>query len=185
MGTPHPMNQGRGRPRPLSMTASQGFAAMTARPFVRASTASASIHGLPDPAREPEFYAGVTAKRGMAWVVDAFITFVFCVLALPFTAFTALFWWPVLWLMVGFLYRWTTLASGSATWGMRLMAIQLRDRDGDRLDAGTALLHVLGYTASMALFPVQLVSIALMIGLGRGQGLTDLALGTAAINRPV
>jgi uncharacterized RDD family membrane protein YckC len=155
---------------------------MPARPFPRAT---APLHGLPEPAREPEFYAGVTAKRGLAWVVDATITFLFCLLALPFTAFTALFWWPVLWMMVGFLYRWATLAGGSATWGMRLMAIQIRDRDGHRLDAGTAFLHVLGYTVSVAVFPLQLVSIALMIGLGRGQGLTDLALGTAAINRPV
>jgi uncharacterized RDD family membrane protein YckC len=67
---------------------------------------------------------------------------------------------------------------------MRLMAVTLRDRDGGRLDAATAFAHVLGYTVSMALFPLQLVSIALMIALGRGQGLTDLVLGTAVINRP-
>ena len=36
----------------------------------------------------------------------------------------------------------------------------------------------------MALFPLQLVSIALMIALRRGQGLTDLVLGTAVMNRP-
>jgi uncharacterized RDD family membrane protein YckC len=86
--------------------------------------------------------------------------------------------------MVGFLYRWATLATGSATWGMRLMAITLRDRDGDRLDPATAFAHVMGYTVSMALFPLQLASIAVMFALGRGQGLTDLVLGTAAINRP-
>jgi uncharacterized RDD family membrane protein YckC len=143
-----------------------------------------SLHGLPDPAREPGFYEGVTAKRGLAWVVDAAITFGLCLLALPFTAFTALFWWPLLWLMVGFLYRWATLATGSATWGMRLMAVTIRDRNGDRLDPATAFAHVLGYTVSMALFPLQLVSVALMVALGRGQGLTDLVLGTAVINRP-
>lgn len=145
---------------------------------------SAFLHGLPDPVREPEFYAGVTTKRGLAWVVDATITFGLCLLALPFTAFTALFWWPVLWLILGFLYRWATLTTGSATWGMRLMAVTLRDRDGGRLDAATAFAHVLGYTVSMALFPLQLVSIALMIALRRGQGLTDLVLGTAVMNRP-
>ena len=149
-----------------------------------ATPRSAHLHGLPDPLREPEFYAGVTVKRGLAWVVDAMITFALCLLALPFTAFTALFWWPVLWLIVGFLYRWATLATGSGTWGMRLMAITLRDRDGGRLEAATAFAHVLGYTVSMALFPLQLVSIGLMIALGRGQGLTDLVLGTAVINRP-
>ncbi|WP_210527542.1 RDD family protein [Rubellimicrobium arenae] len=149
-----------------------------------ATASPATLHGLPDPAREPEFYAGVTTKRGLAWIVDAAVTFFFCLLALPFTAFTALFWWPVLWLIVGFLYRWATLAGGSGTWGMRLMAITLRDRNGQRLDPFTAFLHVLGYSVSVAAFPLQLISIALMIGLGRGQGLTDLLLGTAAINRP-
>jgi uncharacterized RDD family membrane protein YckC len=154
---------------------------MTTRPYVRPAPV---LHGLPDPVREPEFYEGVTVKRGLAWVVDAALTFLFCLIALPFTAFTALFWWPVLWLVVGFLYRWATLSGGSATWGMRLMGITLRDRDGSRLDAATSFAHVLGYTVSMAAFPLQLVSVALMIGLGRGQGLTDLALGTAAINKP-
>ena len=154
---------------------------MTTRPFVRPASV---LHGLPDPVREPAFYEGVTVKRGLAWVVDAAVTFLFCLLALPFTAFTALFWWPVLWLMVGFLYRWATLAGGSATWGMRLMGITLRDRSGGRLDAATAFAHVLGYSVSVAIFPVQLISIALMIGLGRGQGLTDFALGTAVINKP-
>lgn len=143
-----------------------------------------ALHGLPDVERESEFYAGVTVKRGLAWIVDAFVTFGFCLLALPFTAFTALFWWPLLWLCVGFVYRWATLAGGSATWGMRLMSIQIRDRDGTPVDAATAFAHVLGYTVSMVFLPLQLVSICEMIALGRGQGLTDLALGTAAINRP-
>jgi hypothetical protein len=31
--------------------------------------------------------------------------------------------------------------------------------------------------------PLQLISVILMLALGRGQGLTDIALGTAAINR--
>ena len=154
---------------------------MTTRPFVRPAPV---LHGLPDPVREPEFYEGVTVKRGLAWVVDAALTLLLCLFVLPFTAFTALFWWPFLWLVVGFLYRWATLSGGSATWGMRLMGITLRGRDGERLDAATAFAHVLGYSVSMAVFPLQLISIALMIGLGRGQGLSDLALGTAVINRP-
>jgi uncharacterized RDD family membrane protein YckC len=141
--------------------------------------------GLPDPLREPEFYNGVTVKRGLAWVLDAFVTLALCLLLLPFTAFTAVFWWPLLWLTVSFGYRWATLANGSGTWGMRLMAIEIRDRDGGRLDATTAFAHVLGYTASMAMFPLQVLSVILMFVLGRGQGLTDLVLGSAAINRPV
>lgn len=145
---------------------------------------SATLLGLPDPVREPDFYRGVAAKRALAWVVDATITFGLCLLVLPLTAFTALFWWPVLWMIVGFLYRWATLSSGSATWGMRVMAITIRGPDGARLDPVTAFLHTLGYTVSVALVPLQILSAVLMVGLGRGQGLTDLVLGTAAINRP-
>ena len=151
---------------------------MTALPRV------ALLDGLPDPVREPEFYAGVTMKRGLAWVVDATITLGISLLLLPLTAFTAIFWWPVLWLTVGFVYRWATLAGGSATLGMRLMAITIRDRDGRPLDAAVAFAHVLGYTVSVAFLPLQLLSVGVMFALGRGQGLTDLALGTAAINRP-
>lgn len=142
------------------------------------------MHGLPDPLREPAFYEGVAVKRGLAWVVDAGITWVLCLLVLPFTAFTGLFWWGTLWASVGFLYRWASIAQGSATWGMRLLAITLRERDGRPLSPLAAFLHTAGYTASLAMVPLQVASVALMAGLRRGQGLTDLVLGTAAINRP-
>lgn len=140
--------------------------------------------GLPDPVTEPQFYAGVTTKRLLAWVFDALFIAVLCLLALPFTAFTAIFFFPILWLVVGFLYRWATIAGGSATWGMRLMSIELREADGLRLSGGTALVHTLGYSVSVAMAPLQLISVIVMIALGRGQGLTDLVLGTAMINRP-
>jgi uncharacterized RDD family membrane protein YckC len=143
-----------------------------------------ALPGLPDPVAEPQFYAGVTGKRLLAWVFDAIITFALCLLVLPFTAFTAMFFFPLLWLVTGFLYRWATLAGGSSTWGMRMMAIELREADGMRLSGGTALVHTLGYSLSLAVPPLQFVSVIAMVALGRGQGLTDLILGTAMINRP-
>ena len=103
---------------------------------------------------------------------------------MPFTLFTALFYFPLLFMTVGFLYRVVGLARLSATPGMWLTAIQIRDRDGARLDLTGALLHTAGYTLSVMMFPLQLVSIALMLLTPRRQGLTDLVLGTAAINRP-
>jgi uncharacterized RDD family membrane protein YckC len=140
--------------------------------------------GLPDPLAEPQFYAGVSAKRLIAWIIDAIFIGALCFLILPFTAFTALFFLPLLWLVTGFLYRWATIASSSATWGMRLMSIELREADGLRLSGTTALLHTLGYSVSVGVAPLQLISVIVMVTLGRGQGLTDLALGTAMINRP-
>ena len=60
---------------------------------------------------------------------------------------------PLTVLVISFLYRWVTIASGSATLGMRMMSIEFRTRYGERFDGGTALLHTLGYTVSVAVSP--------------------------------
>lgn len=138
---------------------------------------------LPDPATQPEFYQDVAAKRLFAWLVDTFLTALICVLILPFTAFTGIFFFPFLMAIVGFAYRVITITNGSATLGMRLFAIELRTRDGARFDLGTAFLHTLGLTISFAVFPLQLISVVLMGTSNRGQGLSDLVLGTVALNR--
>lgn len=145
---------------------------------------SASL-GLPDPATKPQFYDGILIKRAIAWLFDAILVGVLCILILPFTVFTAVFFFPLLMLVVGFIYRWFTIASKSSTWGMRLVGIELRDHEGLRLQSGTALAHTAGYTFSVAVAPLQLISILMMIVTERKQGLTDHLLGTAAINRPV
>ena len=144
-------------------------------------TASA---GLPDPVRDADFYARVPAKRALAWVADVMLVLIVSVMVLPFTAFTGIFFFPVLMMMVGFAYRWFTIAGGSATWGMRLMGIELRDHTGERLNGVTALLHTLGYTVSVVTFPLQLISAGMMAATPRGQGVSDYLLGTTAINRP-
>lgn len=138
---------------------------------------------LPDPELNPEFYDSVPFKRLLAWLADTVVIFVLCLLALPFTAFTGLFFFPLLYLLIGFVYRWLTISAGSATWGMRLMSVELRRADGALFDGGTALMHTLGYTLSMAVFPAQLVSAAMMALTPRGQGLSDHMLGTVALNR--
>lgn len=141
--------------------------------------------GLPDPTTRPEVYAGVPLKRGFAWIVDAILIAIITAIAVPFTAFIGLFFLPFLYFALGFLYRWVTIATGSATLGMRFAAIELRNRYGEPLDSAQALLHTAGYTVSMMIFPMQLVSIVLMLISERGQGLTDHVLGTTAINRMV
>lgn len=141
--------------------------------------------GLPDPATKPQFYNGILMKRAIAWLIDVVLVGILCVVIVPFTAFTAMFFFPFLMLVVGFLYRWFTIAGKSSTWGMRLVGIELRDHDGLRLQSGTALAHTAGYSFSMAIPPLQLVSVVMMIVSERKQGLTDHLLGTAAINRPI
>ena len=139
---------------------------------------------LPDPIEAPEFYDGILTKRGIAWGLDIFLITAFTFAAGLLTLTVGFFLWPLFFLAIGFVYRLATLAGGSATWGMRLMGIELRDIRGERFDVVTAGLHVGGYYVSMTLFLPILASLAAMFVTDRRQGLTDLVLGTAAINRP-
>ena len=141
-------------------------------------------HGLPDPEYDHAFYDGVPVKRLFAWVVDVIIvtatTFLLGVLTL-----TLLWWvWPLVYLAVDFLYRAGSIASGSATLGMRLMNLELRGPTGAQLSRREAILHTLCYMVAAAFVILQLISI-IMIALGpRHQGLHDLLLGSAALNSP-
>jgi uncharacterized RDD family membrane protein YckC len=142
-----------------------------------------SMNHSPDSTRfASRQFAGVPLKRGMAWIFDVVLIALLCALVLPFTAFTGVFFFPFLMLVVGFIYRWFTIAGGSATWGMRMMGISLRDNDGAPLSSGLALAHTFGYSVSVAMPPLQLISVVLMLVTARGQGLTDHVLGTTAIN---
>lgn len=138
---------------------------------------------LPDPTVQPEFYKDVPMKRLLAWIVDMILIFVVCVIILPFTAFTGIFVFPLMLLVVGFAYRVMTIANGSGTWGMRLFSIELRRPDGSQMDLGSAFAHTFGYSISWAFGILQLVSVVLMATTERGQGLSDYALGTVMVNR--
>lgn len=142
------------------------------------------MHALPDPHFQAEFYDLVPVKRLGAWLADSAVIAVLCALIVPLTAFTGLFFLPLLYLTVGLVYRWVTIARGSATWGMRLMAVELRGLDGGRLDGGTALAHTLAYSVTMAFVLPQVISIALMLTDDRGRSLADRLAGVVAINRP-
>jgi len=146
------------------------------------------MDGLPDPERDRQFYEGVPARRLVAWFVDLAIILVIGVpLALVFGLLTRGFGFaivPRLVAGVGFFYRTATIASGSATWGMRFVGIEFRRGDGSRFDFVTALLHTTLYTIAIGVVLLQLVSCIAMVGTRYGQGLPDLVLGTTAINRP-
>lgn len=138
---------------------------------------------LPDPDYQPEFYDAVTSKRLIAWVIDTLLVCVICALIVPLTGFVALFFWPLLFAVVNFLYRVATLSHGSATWGMRFAAIEFRTSKGTLFDGRSAILHTAGYTLSLALPVLQAVSVVMMLISPRGQGLTDTVMGTVALNR--
>ncbi|WP_166415761.1 RDD family protein [Cochlodiniinecator piscidefendens] len=142
----------------------------------------AALWGLPDPEREADFYADIPTKRFFAWIIDTVLTTVITIIIVPFTAFTAVFFLPFLFLVVNFLYRWATLSNRSATWGMRLVSIEFRSRDGQTFDGSLALLHTLGSTIQWSMILPQLASIFTIVTTSRSQSLTDMVLGTAAIN---
>lgn len=137
---------------------------------------------LPDPEYQSAFYSGVTVKRGLAWIVDTLIIALVTLLISLFTI-VGLFMLPLMFLVIGFLYRWMTIAGGSSTWGMRLMSIEFRNAYGERFDGGLAFLHTLGYTITSSTVILQLISVGMMFITERGQGLTDMVLGTVALNR--
>ena len=56
----------------------------------------------PDPLTDPKFYRDVTAKRLLAWVVDMLLVSLLAVIIVPFTAFTGLFFFPLLFADAGF-----------------------------------------------------------------------------------
>ena len=138
---------------------------------------------LPDPHYQPEFYADIPPKRLIAWVIDVGLILGLTLIVIPFTAFVGLFFLPLLYATLGFFYRVLTLAGGSATLGMRVMSIELRNAEGHRLSLGEAALHTVGYYISFGMALVQLVSVIFMLTSERGQSLTDMVMGTVMLNR--
>lgn len=142
-----------------------------------------TYQGLPSPEMHAEFYADIPSKRLAAFVIDSILIILITIALIPLTAFTALFYLGFLGLVVSLIYRIVSLANRSATPGMRLMAIEFRNHRGERLNLATATVHTLLFTVSMSMVLPQLISVILILTTGRAQGLYDLFLGTAVINR--
>ena len=138
---------------------------------------------LPDTIAQAAFYETVPTNRLFAWILDAAIILGICLVVLPFTGFLGIFFWPLMWLVVGFAYRTITIANRSATWGMRLVSIELRNRTGARLDLTKAIFHTLGYIISIGIFLLQAVSIVLICASMRGQSLIDHVLGAVMLKK--
>ncbi|MHA6261628.1 RDD family protein [Arenibacterium sp. CAU 1754] len=138
---------------------------------------------LPDPIRQPQFYDAVPTKRLIAWIVDTVVIVAMCIAFVLMTAFVGLLIWPIAFFVFGFAYRVVTLANSSATLGMRFAGIEFRAADGSRFDLGLAVAHTFGITVSFAFPILQVISVVLMLTNERGQGLSDLFLGTVAVNR--
>jgi uncharacterized RDD family membrane protein YckC len=138
----------------------------------------------PDPDYDHAFYDGVPAKRLFAWVVDVLIVTVITFI-LGLLTLSVLWWiWPLTFIAVSFLYRAGSIAAWSATPGMRLMNIELRNSMGARFSGGEAVLHTLAFMVATGFVILQIISIVMMVLGSRHQGLHDILIGSAAINRP-
>ena len=137
----------------------------------------------PDPATQGYFYADVPVKRGIAFLFDTVLIAFLVALIVPLTGFLALFFLGALYVAVSFVYRWLGLARASGTLGMRLMGLEFRDARGLRLGGAMSFVHTLFYALSVAFVFPQIISVLLMVFTRRGQGLSDLVLGTVLVNR--
>lgn len=144
--------------------------------------------GLPDPIHDAQFYAGAPARRLVAFLIDCIAIAVLTVLTtLVFGVATLGLGFALaapIGAAVGFLYRWLTIARASATPGMALVGVELRGRDGARLDGVEAAIHTALFTAMFVTVLPQIASVAMMAFGRDGRGLHDALLGSALINRP-
>lgn len=146
----------------------------------------------PSPYEDAQFYDGVALRRFVAFLIDVCISgLIMAVIAV--VGFIAGFLtfglgWLVAFLLfisADFLYRWMTIGAGSATWGMAICGIELRDRRGERLDPGQALVHTAAYYISVALGVPILLNLLIMLVSPHRRLIHDFVLGTVMINRPV
>ena len=72
---------------------------------------------------------------------------------------------------------------GSATSGMRIMAIEFRHESGHRLDFITSVFRIIGLYVSYATVLVQLLSIGMVVMRDDRKSLTDMMIGTVMVNR--
>ncbi len=147
-------------------------------------SATMSDTDLPDPVTQSAFYEGVPLKRLLAWIVDVFVVGLMTAVVATLPFFLGWFFLPLIFIVLNFIYRATTITSASATWGMRLFNIELRGRHGGPLEGAEAVLHTAAYMVAAGFFLPQLASIVLMLATERKQALHDLLCGTAAINKP-
>ncbi len=147
--------------------------------------------GVPDPDRDKQFYAGVPVRRLFAFGIDLVITMglllVVAFFGIIFSTLTAGFGAPLAILaasMTGFVYRFVMLQQRSATLGMIVTGIEVRDKDGEKADQTTALLHTAGYYATCIFTPLLIIGWFLMATSPHRRTMHDLFIGAVVINRP-
>lgn len=143
---------------------------------------------LPDPDRDGQFYEGVPLRRLVAFVVDFVIILLLTVVAMFVVALATLgLGTPFIFVILtctGFLYRWLMLKQRSATVGMMVTGIEIRNVKGEKLEQSEAFLHTLGFFVTFFFTPLLIIGWFLMFGDPHRRTMHDMVLGSAAINRP-
>ncbi|MEM9781199.1 MAG: RDD family protein [Pseudomonadota bacterium] len=152
---------------------------------------AAPLDSLPTPDREPQFYDGVRLRRLAAFGVDLIVILILLggvamigvVVGLLTFGLGLAFVIPAF-ALTGLAYRTTLIAERSATLGMMLMGIELRDNMGRPLSLPLAFLHTCGFTAMTYLPPVLIASL-IYAGVNQyGRTLHDALFQVTMINRP-
>jgi uncharacterized RDD family membrane protein YckC len=147
--------------------------------------------GVPDPVIDGQFYDGVPMRRLVAFCIDIVVILglwcVVLVVGLLISILTLGLGTPLaaaVFAATGFIYRWAMLAERSATVGMLMTGIEVRNASGNRLDPVVAFLHVAGFYASVFITPLLVIGWFVMASSPYRRLLHDLVLGTVVINRP-
>ncbi|MEM9316914.1 MAG: RDD family protein [Pseudomonadota bacterium] len=147
--------------------------------------------GIPDPHTDPQFYENVPIRRLAAFVVDTIIIFAIWVVLIfvgsILSAVTLGLGAPLVALafsISGFAYRWLLVTQRSATLGMMLTGIEIRDAAGNKLNPTIGFVHTFAYYVTLFILPLAIIGWVLMASSAHRRAMHDTFLGTVVINRP-
>ncbi len=147
-------------------------------------SANHDLSQLPDPNVDTQFYNAVPFKRLIAWFIDTLLVVLVAASMVLATLGLGAFIFPVILFVLNIVYRIFTLSRSSATLGMQLAGIEIRNKQGNKLSLEEAAWHTGAYVIVALVFILLAISMVMMIVNRHGQGLHDYVLGTTAINRP-
>jgi uncharacterized RDD family membrane protein YckC len=147
--------------------------------------------GAYDPWANPQLFSGVLTRRVFAFVVDFIVISIPVILAVIFIAVFGLvtlgLGWGLFWLVSPATVIWPIVYYGmslggphSATWGMRMMDLQMRTFTGTPGYFLLGCAHAVLFWASVSFLTPLVLAVGLLNG--RRQLLHDLVLGTVVVN---
>lgn len=140
----------------------------------------------PDPLDDPALYTGIRTRRIFGYIVDLLIIGVIWgiawVVAILLGIVTLGLLWPVLAVALGLVplaYYTLTIATGSATIGMRLFDVEVRSWTGKRPDFWQALIMTVIYM--LTVWPSALLVLLVSLFDKRARTLHDMLSGTVVV----